>query len=146
MKHHHRISDNGSAKRRSIAVLLLAMVMFPGGSLLAQTPSYLSALRVGGSRAEGGQTLPKRSIQASAGSAIRIAPNPFTGAFTFRCDGVSGRSRILIADMMGRIVETREIADGGQEVVLGAQIPPGLYMVQIIQGEERRTTMIHKVK
>jgi hypothetical protein len=77
---------------------------------------------------------------------MEIAPNPFTGRFTLRCDGASAPARIQVIDMMGRVVESGEIADAGREITLGSELQAGAYMVRIVQGEESRTMMIHKVK
>jgi hypothetical protein len=96
-------------------------------------------------------TLPKRSSDADMNNRqntiqLRVAPNPFTSAFTFQCDGITGPSRIQIIDMMGRIVETRDVADPSGEINLGSELPAGPYFVQVVQGEESHSTIVHKAK
>jgi hypothetical protein len=49
-------------------------------------------------------------------------------------------------DMMGRVVETEDIADASDEITLGAELPAGAYVVQITQAQARRTMLVHKVK
>jgi hypothetical protein len=93
-------------------------------------------------------TQPKRATDAGMGNeengiALQVAPNPFTGDFTFHHDGTT--ARIEIIDMMGRVVESREV-DGAMEVTLGAELPAGAYMVRTTQGEIRRQVMVRKVR
>jgi hypothetical protein len=95
-------------------------------------------------------TLPKFAVNQIAGihreMALRIAPNPFTSEFTLRYDGASAPSHLQIFDMMGRVVESREVADPNEEITLGSALPAGAYFVEIVQGEERRQMLVHKVK
>jgi hypothetical protein len=95
-------------------------------------------------------TLPKRASEESVTSGqsiqLHVAPNPFTDQIHIRCSGASTPSQVQIIDMIGRVVETRDIDDAGQQITLGSELPAGAYVVQITQGEERRKVMIHKVK
>jgi hypothetical protein len=95
-------------------------------------------------------TLPKFSINTNPGRyqemKLGIAPNPFTSGFTVSYDGAAAPARIEIIDMMGRVVESREMVGAGEEIMLGAELPAGAYLIEIVQGEERRTMMIRKVK
>jgi hypothetical protein len=93
-------------------------------------------------------TQPKRTTGAGMGNeengnALQVVPNPFTGDFTFYHDGTS--ARIEIIDMMGRVVELRDV-DGVTEITLGAELPMGTYMVRTTQGEIRRQVMVRKVR
>jgi hypothetical protein len=93
-------------------------------------------------------TQPKRSTGSSMGSgenaiALQVAPNPFTGAFAFHHDGTT--VRIEIIDMMGGVVESRDV-DGATEIMLGAELPAGAYIVRTTQGESRRQVMVRKVR
>lgn len=146
---HHRLFVNRSTTRWAIAMLWLALVALSSSSVLAQS------VPAGGSKNPLAVkfrklTLSKQSESESGPTtsdfALRIAPNPFSGAFTLSCSGTAAPARLQIIDMRGRVVETREIANASQEIVLGSELPTGTYLVQIIQGEERRTMMIQKVR
>jgi hypothetical protein len=89
---------------------------------------------------------PKRVVSGSVSNEMRITPNPFTGEFTLSYNGLSAPSRIRIIDMMGEVVERREMTDATEEIVLGAELPAGAYLIEIVQGEERRTMPVRKVR
>jgi hypothetical protein len=96
-------------------------------------------------------TMPRRSVNerrniGDEGISMQIAPNPFTGEFTLRLDGTSAPARVQVVDMMGAIVESREVAEPGNEITLGAELPAGAYFVEVVQGEMRRQMLVHKVK
>jgi len=76
--------------------------------------------------------------------ALHVAPNPFTGAFTLY-HVEAAPARIEIIDVMGRVVQTRDV-DGATEVTLGAELPAGGYLVRITQGETSRQVMVRKVR
>jgi hypothetical protein len=91
-------------------------------------------------------SLPKRVAPESAASiTLHVAPNPFSGTFTLGYNGGTAPARIEIIDMMGRVVESREV-DGATEVTLGVELPAGAYIVQTTQGEVRRQVMVRKVR
>lgn len=95
--------------------------------------------------------LPKRSVDANIGGRktgveLRVAPNPFAGEFTFHCNGASAPSRVEILDLMGRVLESHDVADPNQELTLGFALPAGTYFLQLHQGGATSAVMIHKVK
>jgi hypothetical protein len=76
----------------------------------------------------------------------RIAPNPFTDNFRFTPAGTSQPCRIQIVDMMGRVVETRELSGTDRDVTLGSDLPAGSYFVWIGSGQGYRAVMIRKTE
>ena len=64
---------------------------------------------------------------------IRVFPNTSYGHFTVNLTGISGASTITVADVIGRIVETRATRAAGQEIeeefTVGAV--PGIYMLRV---------------
>jgi len=98
----------------------------------------------------GEEVLLKPNVDArSAGGndiELSIAPNPFTGEFSLRLDGTSTPGRLEIIDMMGRVVERREIVDAGEQFTLGSALPAGAYMLQIVRGDQRRSIMVQKAR
>jgi hypothetical protein len=78
--------------------------------------------------------------------AVRVAPNPFATDFTIRSEASSTPAHIQLLDMMGRVVESRDVEALNGVVSLGSELPAGAYIVRIIQGEKISTMMVHKVK
>lgn len=71
---------------------------------------------------------------------VRAYPNPSRTAFTVQVGSAgkaTGKVVLRISDAMGRTVETRTVR-GGSTLQLGAGYRPGIYFVEIVQGEERR--------
>jgi hypothetical protein len=94
--------------------------------------------------------LPKRSWEQGTGISdndltMQVMPNPFTSTFTFRYAGGSTSARIEVVDMMGQVVETRDM-NGAGEMMLGEGLPTGTYIVRIMQGELTRQMLVRKLR
>lgn len=76
---------------------------------------------------------------------VRIAPNPFSASFTIKSEA-STTAQIQVLDMMGRVVESRDVESLDGAFELGSDLPAGTYFVRIMQGESVRTMMVRKVK
>jgi hypothetical protein len=71
----------------------------------------------------------------------RVSPNPFAGSTTLKL-GASYPSQVQlrVVDNLGREVANRTVS-GGEEVILGAGWPKGLYLIQIDGGNGLRETI-----
>ena len=59
--------------------------------------------------------------------------------------GWTGKVTLLVSDEFGRLIETIENASTGQNIVLGKNYPQGLYIIQAISGDKRKTVKIIKL-
>jgi hypothetical protein len=64
----------------------------------------------------------------------RVSPNPFAGSTTLKLDAsYPPQAQLRVVDNLGREVVKRTVS-GGEEVILGAEWPKGLYLIQIDGG------------
>jgi hypothetical protein len=92
--------------------------------------------------------LPKPVVSnpmTTSDNAMLVAPNPFATDFTVRSKLSAIPAHIQVLDMMGRVVESREVEALNGAMSLGSELPAGAYIVRIIQGEEQRSVIIHKI-
>lgn len=71
---------------------------------------------------------------------ISVFPNPVTDYFTVQLAGFSeaGTLRLVVTDIQGRILETRQLAAGMESVLLSAENwLPGMYQVQLETPERK---------
>jgi hypothetical protein len=74
-------------------------------------------------------------------------PNPTQSQFSVRLessnatDGIS----IVVYNVNGKIVETRQHLFAGQTIQLGALYRPGVYIIEMMQGKERRQLKLVKI-
>ena len=71
--------------------------------------------------------------------ALSIYPNPATSVFTM--DGLTAGSTITLMDAMGRTVSTTAVTAARMEVPVAA-LSTGIYMVQVMDGNEVRTARL----
>jgi len=76
-----------------------------------------------------------------------IYPNPSPDHFTLRVlsDDLS-TCKLIVHDLTGRVVEYMESVSPGVSVEFGKQFSGGVYLVEIIQGEERKVLRVVKTQ
>jgi hypothetical protein len=74
-------------------------------------------------------------------------PNPTTSQFNVKLQSsnTSDAISIIVYGINGRIVEAKQKLNAGQTVQLGALYRPGVYIVEMIQGKERKQLKLVKV-
>jgi hypothetical protein len=79
---------------------------------------------------------------------IQVQNNPSTGGSAFRLQLRSNDRSTPIAlkvtDMSGRPVEAKQGLPVGSTVELGRNYVQGMYMVEIVQGDQRKTVKLMK--
>jgi hypothetical protein len=81
----------------------------------------------------------------TGGLAVKVMPNPSTSSFNIYINSDDDKERIVIQvfDLFGRKVEER-IANKGAVVRIGDNYQPGVYLVNIIQGNGRKEIKLIK--
>jgi hypothetical protein len=79
--------------------------------------------------------------------AVSVQPNPASAYFNLTIAG-DGNTRVAIRvyDMLGRVIESRNSLQSNQTLRIGSAYQPGIYLVEIMQGDEVQTLRLVKAK
>lgn len=78
---------------------------------------------------------------------VKVRPNPSTDQFILLLQSnVEQPLRISVADNNGRIVETLNNVMPNSTITIGSQYPTGMYYVIVIQGTDRQTLKLLKIR
>jgi hypothetical protein len=77
---------------------------------------------------------------------VKAMPNPTTHSFniTVRSNNEIEKIAVRIIDGLGRTIESRNLVTEGQTFRLGENYRPGIYLIEAIQGKERKTLKLIK--
>ena len=77
---------------------------------------------------------------------LRAYPNPSTSQFTVQIESSNRTEKIQVRvmDLSGRIVELLNNLSGSQTIRLGGNYRPGMYIVEMIQGDSRKQLKLIK--
>ncbi len=76
---------------------------------------------------------------------VQGTPNPSSGPFTLQIfSGSTQPAQIRISDALGRVVERKNNIAVNTNLVFGSSYRPGVYVVEVVQGAERRTLKLVK--
>jgi len=78
--------------------------------------------------------------------ALSVRPNPSSGNFTIRLAGGSPSLRLLVTDILGRIVDQKNNLPGDQTILIGQDYKPGVYFVELFNGTERKILRLVKTR
>jgi hypothetical protein len=77
---------------------------------------------------------------------IKASPNPTTSYFNVKLesDNISQPISMNVVDISGKVIEMRKNLVAGQTFQLGANYRPGMYFVELLQGDRRRIVKLVK--
>jgi hypothetical protein len=76
---------------------------------------------------------------------VKASPNPSAGYFILKNQSVSAvHLQLKVLDMLGRVVETKSNIEANSTITLGSKYRPGTYLVEVIQGAEKRMLRLLK--
>jgi len=77
---------------------------------------------------------------------VVVTPNPSNHSFsiTVHSNNGIGKISVRVVDVLGRVLENRNSVTEGQTFRLGENYKPGIYLVEAIQGNERKTLKLIK--
>jgi hypothetical protein len=77
---------------------------------------------------------------------IKASPNPTTSYFNVKLesDNISQPISMNVVDVTGKLIEMRKNLVAGQTFQLGAAYRPGMYFVELLQGDRRRIVKLVK--
>lgn len=92
-----------------------------------------------------------RGVQAldeSKEFSVRIAPNPSTDHFRIAIEGnnITEKAELRVIDFLGRVVEIKKGLEINKVVSVAANLQPGTYIVEVIQGVNRKNLTLVKTK
>ncbi|OQP40034.1 hypothetical protein A4H97_17610 [Niastella yeongjuensis] len=78
---------------------------------------------------------------------VALAPNPAVSStnLTIDADPKKGNVRIIVTDLFGKVIESKEIAAGKSTIKLGNSYRPGIYVIEVTQGLEKKTVQLIKL-
>lgn len=78
---------------------------------------------------------------------VALAPNPTVALtnVTINANPNKGNVRVTVTDLFGRVIETKEITAGQNTIQIGASYRPGIYIIEVSQGTDRKTTRLIKL-
>jgi len=77
--------------------------------------------------------------------AIRVLGNPSPDHFDIQVRGGAGsKIQLTVYDNLGRVIETRATLPANQIIRLGSSYRTGIYLVEIVQGDQKRTVKLVK--
>ncbi|WP_265991489.1 putative Ig domain-containing protein [Larkinella insperata] len=75
----------------------------------------------------------------TAGMSIKTYPNPFTRSFNLQIKGrQEGKLPVVVYDSYGRVVLQLEDVASDQQINLGSEFVPGLYIIQVGKGNQAK--------
>jgi uncharacterized repeat protein (TIGR03803 family) len=77
---------------------------------------------------------------------IKALPNPSSNRFTLKVesDNIKEKLKVRVVDVSGKVIEVKTNVFAGQTLQIGSNYRPGIYMVEAIQGKERKTLKLIK--
>ncbi|OQP61143.1 hypothetical protein A3860_05340 [Niastella vici] len=78
---------------------------------------------------------------------IALAPNPANSytRLTINANPQNGNVYIKVTDLFGQIIETKEIAAGRNAIQFGSGYRPGVYVIEVSQGQDKKTVQLIKL-
>jgi len=78
---------------------------------------------------------------------VALAPNPATSYtnLTINASPDKGNVHIIVTDLFGKVIESKEITAGRNTIQLGSNYRPGVYMIEVSQGQARQTVKLIKL-
>jgi hypothetical protein len=77
---------------------------------------------------------------------LRALPNPSASSFNLQLSGRSTeKMQVRVMDIAGRTVQVFNNLSASQSLSIGASYRPGLYMVELVQGNERKQVKLVKL-
>jgi hypothetical protein len=129
------------------------ITILPSKSLQQQTTTPLRSSDITLSEEQNTNSFVAQSVIApreEAGNAVfgirQLYPNPSTSSFNVTIQGSSNQAvRLHIYDFSGRLVETRTGIALNTVFQVGQNLPRGMYLLQVIQGNKKAEMKITKM-
>jgi hypothetical protein len=85
------------------------------------------------------------TAQLNGNLMIKALPNPSFNYFDIQVSGKEGSNmQMRVFDLLGRVVETRSSLQPNQTVRVGSFYKPGIYLVEIVQDDQKQTVRLFK--
>ena len=93
------------------------------------------------------QALISEPLVASENVFIKASPNPTKNYFslTLVSSNMTDRISLRVFDLQGRIVESHNRLKSGQTIQVAGSLRPGTYLIETIQGTDRKTQKVIKL-
>jgi len=75
---------------------------------------------------------------------VKVLRNPTYSYFDIQLSNFENNVQVRVFDVSGRLVETHSALPGDKVVRIGSSYRPGIYLAEVMQGEERQTLRLLK--
>ena len=77
---------------------------------------------------------------------LKASPNPTTSQFNVKLESPNSWTSMMIRviDLSGKVIEVRRGLMAGQTFQLGANYRPGMYFIELTQGDQKRIVKVVK--
>jgi len=129
---------NGTYSSRCVSSADKIIRTLKAGWYLGQCPATTTA-------AKGATMTTEQSILVSE-MTVTASPNPTTQSFSIIVHSSNKKEKIAVrvVDILGRVIANRNLITEGKTFKLGENYSAGIYLVEAIQGKERKTLMLIK--
>ena len=123
-------------------------VYYAGGIDLDPIAKTMTINVTTGSNFTSSQTLRENISSATPSEEfkVQVYPTPTTSQFKVKIESPDSQTAIMlkVIDLSGRIIEMKRGLTAGQTFQLGAAYKPGMYIIELIQGNKKKTTKVVK--
>ena len=78
---------------------------------------------------------------------VKVLSNPTRSYFELQVSGrADNKTQLRVYDLQGRLLETKPVLQSNQTIRIGALYNPGVYLLQISQGDRVQTLRLVKAK
>jgi len=104
-----------------------------------------------GSCSSDGQSVTAREVVAEQlekdALSVRVLSNPSPSYFELQISGSADKNiQLIVSDLQGRVIERKSSLPSSRTLRLGMSYSPGIYLVQITQGTEKKVLRLVKAK
>jgi hypothetical protein len=77
---------------------------------------------------------------------VQVSPNPATSQFNVKLESPDSKTPMIVRviDLSGKVIEMKRGLMAGQTFQLGANYRPGMYFIELTQGDKRRIAKVVK--
>jgi hypothetical protein len=120
------------------------MMNLDGGNLVVHSGFNVGSASTGPSQVQ--KQIETETISEQKTFNMKAFPNPTTNQFNVRVesDNVKEKINLRIFDLSGRTVELLWNINAGQTLQIGSKYRPGMYIVEMIQGNNRKQLKLIK--
>jgi hypothetical protein len=124
----------------------LAEQSIGGGNIQVRTPIVGTKVTIQPESTENKLSVRQEQSVVASNFNLTAFPNPATSSFNVKLESTvtADRIQLRVMDINGRTIEVRNNLNAGQTLRLGGDYRPGIYIIEMIQGNNRKQLKLMK--